>query len=83
VCNRAALVGSQHPTEKPLALMNWCINLAGDSAQTILDPFAGSGTTAVAAKSLNRKCVCIEREKKYCDIIVQRLRQEYLPLSPS
>ena len=38
-----------HPTQKPVALITWCISLAGD-AQTILDPFAGSGTTGRAAK---------------------------------
>ena len=64
-----------HPTEKPLALMQWCINLAGD-VQTILDPFAGSGSTALAAKNLGRKCVCVEREEAYCEIIAKRCSQE-------
>lgn len=67
--------GKQHPTQKPLSLMQWCINLAGD-VQTILDPFAGSGTTAVAAKNLGRKCVCVEREEQYCEIIAKRCSQE-------
>lgn len=71
--------GKVHPTQKPLALMLWCIGLAGD-VQTILDPFAGSGTTAVAAKSLGRKCVCIEREECYCEIAAKRCAQDYLPL---
>ena len=57
--------GKVHPTQKPLALMSWCIQLAGD-VQTILDPFAGSGTTGRAAKDLGRKCVLIEREERYC-----------------
>ena len=69
-----------HPTQKPLALMTWCIGLACD-VQTILDPFAGSGTTGVAAKALGRKCVLIEREEKYCEIAAKRLRQEYLALT--
>lgn len=66
-----------HPTQKPLALMTWCITLAGD-VQTILDPFAGSGTTGRAAKDLGRKCVMIEREERYCEIAAQRMRQEVL-----
>lgn len=69
-----------HPTQKPLALMKWCIGLAGD-VQTILDPFMGSGTTLVAAKQLGRFAVGIEREEQYCEIAVKRLSQEYLPLS--
>lgn len=68
-----------HPTQKPLALMLWCIGLAGD-VQTILDPFMGSGTTLVAAKQLGRFAVGIEREEQYCEIAVKRLTQEYLPL---
>lgn len=67
-----------HPTQKPLALMHWCIGQV-EPAQTILDPFAGSGTTLRAAKDLGRKCIGIEIEEEYCDIIVERLRQEVLP----
>jgi len=70
---------AQHPTQKPLALMCWCIGLAGD-LQTILDPFAGSGTTGRAAKDLGRKCVLIEREERYCEIAAKRMAQEVLPL---
>lgn len=68
-----------HPCEKPLALMTWCIGLAGD-VQTILDPFAGSGTTGRAAKDLGRKCTLIEREERYCEIAASRMAQEVLPL---
>ena len=68
-----------HPTQKPLALMYWCIGLAGD-VRTVLDPFAGSGTTGRAAKDLQRQCVLIEREERYCEIAARRMRQEVLPL---
>jgi site-specific DNA-methyltransferase (adenine-specific) len=68
-----------HPCEKPLELMTWCIGLAGD-VQTILDPFAGSCTTARAAKDLGRKCVCIEREERYCEIGARRMQQEVMDL---
>ena len=77
--NNAIANERQHPTQKPLALMKWCIELAGD-VQTILDPFAGSGTTGRAAKDLGRKCVLIEREERYCEIAANRMRQEVLPM---
>ncbi len=74
----------QHPTMKPLEVMSWCINQADkhfpDTAQTILDPFMGSGTTLRAAKDLRRKAIGIELEEKYCEIAVKRLAQEVLPL---
>jgi DNA modification methylase len=68
-----------HPTQKPIALMKWCLQFMPD-AQLIIDPFMGSGTTLRAAKDLGRKCIGIEIEEKYCAIAVQRLRQEVLPL---
>lgn len=73
-----------HPTQKPLDVMKWCISQADiklkKAVASILDPFAGAGTTLRAAKDMNRKSIGIEREQKYCDVIVQRLRQEVLPL---
>lgn len=66
-----------HPTQKPLSLMKWCIKQAGD-VQTILDPFMGSGTTLVAAKSLGLRAIGVEVEEKYCQIAVERLRQRSL-----
>jgi DNA modification methylase len=71
----------EHPTQKPLALMRWCLELAGDDAQTVLDPFAGSGTTGRACKDLGRKCVMIEREERYCEIAARRMGQEVLNLT--
>ena len=75
----ALLDGKEHPTQKPLKLMTWCIGLAGD-VQTILDPFAGSGTTGRAAKDLGRKAVLIEREERYCEVAASRMAQGVLPL---
>ena len=63
-----------HPTQKPLALMRWCLSFAPD-AKTILDPFMGSGTTLVAAKREGRKAVGIELEERYCEAAVKRLQQ--------
>jgi DNA modification methylase len=68
-----------HPTTKPRELMEWCIEKV-DPADTILDPFMGSGTTLVAAKQLGRKAIGIEIEEKYCEIAVDRLRQGVLGL---
>lgn len=67
----------QHPTQKPLALMTWCLSLV-PAAGLILDPFLGSGTTLVAAKQLGRRAIGIEIEEKYCEIAVNRLRQEVM-----
>ena len=69
--------GNLHPTQKPLALMKWAISFFSE-AQTILDPFMGSGTTLVAAKALGLKAIGIEISKAYCDIAVERLRQRSL-----
>ena len=69
----------EHPTQKPVALMAWCLGFA-QNAQTVLDPFAGSGTTGRACKDLGRKCVMIEREEKYCEIAARRMGQEVLNL---
>ncbi len=71
--------GKDHPTQKPIELFKWCIDIAG-AAKTILDPFMGSGTTLRAAKDLGRQAIGIEIEEKYCEIAVNRLRQEVLPL---
>ena len=68
--------GKQHPTQKPLPLMRWCIGFLPDS-QTILDPFKGSGTTGAAAIQLGRKFTVIEREPKYFDIACKRIEQAY------
>jgi DNA modification methylase len=66
-----------HPTQKPLALMKWCLGFA-PKAETVLDPFSGSGTTGRACKDLGRKCIMIEQEERYCEIAAKRLEQEVL-----
>jgi len=69
-----------HPTEKPLDLMQFMVRISCRPGGTILDPFAGSGTTGRAAKDLGRKCTLIEREERYCEIAARRMAQEVLPL---
>lgn len=53
--------------------MKYLIQLITPEGGTVLDPFAGSGTTALACKELNRNYICIEKEREYIDIIHQRL----------
>ena len=66
--------GKVHPTQKPSALFKWCIGLTPQT-KTVLDPFAGSGTTLRAAKDLGLRAIGIEIEEKYCEIAAERLRQ--------
>jgi DNA modification methylase len=71
---------NQHPTQKPEPLLNDLIATFTDAGETILDPFGGSGTTAVAAKRLGRRCILIEKEEKYCEVAAKRLAQGALDL---
>ncbi len=69
-----------HPCPKPEPLMRELVALFTDPGDTILDPFAGSGTTLVAAKRLGRKAIGIEREERYCEVAARRLSQGALDL---
>jgi hypothetical protein len=70
-----------HLTQKPLEVIQWAITQAGE-VETILDPWAGSGTTGHAAKNFGKRCVMIEREERYCEIAALRLAQDVLQFSP-
>jgi hypothetical protein len=76
--------GNIHPTVKPLALMKYLITLGLPPGGTVLDPFCGSGTTALACKELGRNYICIEKELEYYRIACNRLDQpvEYFPDEP-
>ena len=65
----------KHPTQKPVAVMQWCIKYLPDTAKTIVDPFMGSGTTGVAALKLGRHFIGIEKEPRYFEIACKRIEQ--------
>ena len=69
--------GKEHPTQKPVTVMEWCIRQCKKDPQTILDPFMGSGTTGVACANLGRKFIGIEIEEKYFDIACDRITAAY------
>jgi site-specific DNA-methyltransferase (adenine-specific) len=67
----------RHPTEKPVSLMQELISLFTNPGQTILDPFAGSGTTGVACARMGRKFIGIELDQRYFDIACERIAKAY------
>lgn len=68
--------GKQHPTQKPLCLMEWCLGFLPDAC-TVLDPFMGSGTTLAACVLRDRVGVGIERDPEYFDIACRRIEEAY------
>lgn len=71
--SKADRAGSKHPTVKPVKLLQWLSRLITPPGGTVLDPFAGSGTTAAACVAEGFKCVLIEREAEYVEDIKRRL----------
>ena len=69
-----------HPTVKPLTLMNYLVVLGSRKGDVVLEPFAGSGTTALACVSQERDYIAIEREEEYYDIAKARLEKVEQPL---
>jgi len=72
----ASIEKGLHPTQKNLSLMEWLVKIHTNENQTVLDPFAGSGTTGLACQNLNRNYILIEKEEKYCEVIRNRLKQQ-------
>jgi len=68
-----------HPTQKPVALFEYLIKTYTNEGDLVLDNCAGSGTTGVACKNLNRNYILIEKEPEYIDIINKRLTQDTNP----
>ena len=63
----------EHPTQKPVGVMKWCISHLPEDTETILDPFMGSGSTGVAAVQMGRKFIGIELDPDYFDIACKRI----------
>jgi DNA modification methylase len=72
-CNKTH--GKEHPTQKPVELMAWCIDQLPADVGTVLDPFMGSGTTGVAAIKRGKAFYGIEREPKYFEIALRRITE--------
>jgi len=64
-----------HPTQKPLQLFKWCLNLYSKENDLILDCYSGSGTTAIACSELNRKFICVEKDEFYFNKSIERLEK--------
>ena len=73
---REEKVLGKHPTQKPLALIERCIRASTNPGDLVVDPFAGSGATAVASLRLGRKFLVCEREQEYVDLVYRRLCAE-------
>lgn len=71
---------TDHPTPKPIVIMERIISTTTNQNDVVLDPFAGSGSTLVAARNLGRKAIGVELEERYCEIIANRLAQGALDL---
>lgn len=66
----------QHPTAKPVPLLEYLIKTYTNAGDVVFDPFGGGGSTALAAMLTGRKCVMIEREEAYCELAAERLSAE-------
>lgn len=71
--NRQKIRKNTHPTLKPIELMKYLVKLVSKEGQTILDPFAGSGSTGIAVELLGRNFIGIEMNEEYCDIAERRI----------
>jgi hypothetical protein len=70
---RPTVNGVAHPTVKPIDLMRWLVRLVTPDGGLVLDPFAGSGTTAEACIHEHMRCITIEREAEYLPLVLARL----------
>ena len=73
--SNASRKDKQHPTQKPIKLMEYLIRTYTNEGDTVFDGFAGSGTTGVACRNLNRNYILIEKDPKYVEIIKKRLSE--------
>lgn len=68
-----------HPTQKPVKLIRYLLDLYTEESDLVLDPFVGSGTTAVACKQLRRHFICVDNDAEYVKITKDRLKDKTLP----
>jgi len=61
-----------HPTQKPVALAQWCIEIYGSECDSVIDLFGGAGLTLIACESMNKKSYTMELSPAYCDVIINR-----------
>ena len=78
VLNRGKAEERVHTTQKPDALMRALVDQFTDPGEVVLDPFAGSGTTLVAAHYLGRRAIGVEQRERYCEETAKRLAQDVL-----
>lgn len=78
-----ATSASTNPTQRPVGVLELLIAYSVPPGGVVLDPFAGSGSTAVAARHTGRRAVLIEKREQQCEAIAQRLAQGILPLDDS
>ena len=74
--NRVSRVANHHPTVNPIDLMQWLCRLVTPPGGLILDPFAGSGSTVIAALREGFRCIGIEREADYAEIARRRVEED-------
>jgi DNA modification methylase len=67
--------GRVHPTQKPIALAEWCFNEYAKESKNVIDLFGGSGSTLIACEKTNRQCFMMELSESYCDIIIRRFQK--------
>jgi len=70
--------GNVHPTCKPIALMEYLVKLVSRQGAVVLDPFAGSMSTVLACVALGRKCIAVEQNEEYCEMLKNRVVQTIL-----
>ena len=70
-----------HPTQKPLKLFKYLISVSSNEGDIVLDPFSGSGTTAIAAKQLKRNFIAFEKNTEFYNSSVKRFNEETAQLS--
>jgi DNA modification methylase len=75
--SRITVDGREHPTQKPVRVMEWCLQRLPPAAHIIADPFMGSGTTGVACANFGRSFIGIEREPDYFEIACRRIEAAY------